>query len=229
MEYLRDKIVEECQKALEKPADFYKKNFINYRGKTTDTEEYYTEVIAEFLCNNIEAFSNIPTITRKATYKTKSHTGACSNCSNRVEENIAKKIYNQTMGKKLDFVGRIIDYQTPLKNVIKDEVGKIDLLSISEDTLYILELKKEDSEETMLRCVLEGYTYMKTANLEKLKLNFDVSHIKNVKACPFVFRNGAQYKEMFEERPHLFELMKLLDSKPYYLRLENGEYIVTED
>lgn len=34
---------------------------------------------------------------------------------------------------------------------MKDEAGKIDMLAHKDETVYVLELKKPDSEETMLR------------------------------------------------------------------------------
>ena len=111
----------------------------------------------------------------------------------------------------------MIDYQTPLKNKREDEAGKIDLLAYDGTTLRILELKKPDSVETMLRCVLEGYTYLKTANIAKLLEDFKLPSDTIVNACPFVFKNGEQHSEMMEQRPHLKRLMDLLDSKPYYI------------
>lgn len=79
-----------------------------------------------------------------------------------------------------------------------DTAGKIDLLSYDGRVLRILELKKPDSEETMLRCVLEGYTYMKTVDGEKLLGEWKFPEDTTIKASPFVFRNGAQHQEMME-------------------------------
>ena len=49
-------IIEKCKDAFKDKKTFYKQSFINYRGKTEDTDEYFTEVIAEFLCNHITEF-----------------------------------------------------------------------------------------------------------------------------------------------------------------------------
>ncbi len=229
MGYTRVDIIEKCQKAMLEANIFYKQGFINYRGKTSDTNEYYTEVIAEYLCNNINAYLNsIPEITRETSYKTESHDGIFSENSNRVEEIIAMKMYNQSKVYDYDLVGKMIDYQTPLKNKRFDEAGKIDLLSYDGKTVRVLELKKPDSNETMLRCVLEGYTYLKTANKEKLFYNFDFPNDAEFKASPFVFKDKIQHEEFKEKRPWLKELMKLLDSKPYFISEVNGKFIVEE-
>ena len=125
-------------------------------------------------------------------------------------------------------IGNIIDYQTPLKNKRTDIAGKIDLLSYDGNCLRVLELKKPFSDETMLRCVLEGYTYLKTVDAAKLLDNFELPANTKVVACPFVFKYGKQYQAMLEKRPHLYKLMEMLESKPYYIIKQDNLYIVEE-
>lgn len=61
-------------------------------------------------------------ITREALYKIESHDGIPkSKNSNREEELIAMEIFRQGVLGKL---GRIIAYQTPLKNRRSDKAGK---------------------------------------------------------------------------------------------------------
>ena len=232
MGYTKQEILSECERAFQNKSTFYKNGFVNYRGRTTDTREYYTEVVAAFLCWNLaEYMSGIETITRKSSYKTESHAGEHPGDTNREEEIIAMRIFKQSedMGA-FDHIGRIEDYQTPLKSVRGDKAGKVDLLAFDGEVMRILELKKPNSKETMLRCVLEGYTYLKTVDDRKLVTDFGLDPDEvTVKACPFVFRRGEQQREMAQEWPHLRRLMALLDSKPYYVAYENGIFIVTED
>jgi len=228
--YSRTDILQKCRVAFNDIKTFYKQPFINYNGRTDDTREYYTEVVAEFLCSNILAYINgIPRITREASYMTAGHDGTFDVNTPREEEKIAMEMFKQSkQGVPYDYIGDIIDYQTPLKNKRSDVAGKIDLLSFDGKTLYILELKKPDSEESMLRCVLEGFTYMKTVNKEKLLDDFSLPRDTIVKASPFVFRNKQQHEQMLEDRPRLFKLMQLLDSKPYYINKENNTYVIGE-
>ena len=230
MGYTRRNIIDKCNKAFEDIKTFYKQTLINYGGKTTDTNEYYTEVISEFLIDNLDEYiSGIPQITRETTYKTPTHTGKVDLSTPREEERIAIDMFNQSKaGNTYDFIGDIIDYQTPLKNKCGDVAGKIDLLSYDGECLRILELKKPDSDETMLRCVLEGFTYLKTANIIKLLNDFSLPESTKVVACPFVFKHGKQHREMLENRPYLLKLMDLLDSKPYYISKEKDLYIVED-
>ncbi len=231
---------------MDNPETFYKKDFINYRGKTVDTNEYYTEVIAEFLCQNIDSYKNsIPTISRQESYFTAGHDGIHKD-SNRKEETIAMDMFKQG---SFSFIGSIVDYQTPLKNKQTDKAGKMDLLSFDGQTLRILELKKPDSDETMLRCVLEGFTYLQTVDKRKLiedfnngyqkhkRINLNIPSNAKVKACPFVFKSfkndkgsqvGIQYAEYCENRKWLLELMCQLDSTPYFINGDENNYIVED-
>ncbi|MDO4731775.1 MAG: hypothetical protein Q4B14_06645 [Clostridia bacterium] len=226
--YSEIQIIKMCEDAMKKPDTFYKQDFINYRGNTVNSDAPYTEVIAKFILENLSQYI-IPQITREKSYFTDGHDGIYSPTSNREEEIIAMELFKRSQdGHQYNFIGKIIDYQTPLKNKRSDEAGKIDLLSFDDSKLYILELKKPDSEESMLRCVLEGYTYLQTVDKIKLLKDFGLPENINVVACPFVFKNGKQHKEMQENRPWLFKLMELLNSKPYYIAENNGFYSVEE-
>ena len=134
-----------CQEYIKNPDFFYQKNFVNYRGRCKDCNELYTEVIAEYILQNLEEF-NIKTITRNSSYKIATHKGKINENSNRIEEKMAISMYQQTYEE----YGTVLDYQIPLKNSRGDKgVGKIDLISLKDDTLYLLELKRSDSKETL--------------------------------------------------------------------------------
>jgi len=225
--YSKNEILEEIQDMV----NFYKRKVVNYRGKTSDSKDYYTEVVAEWILKNIYLFDYIKPITREKSYKVDSHDGIIKNEeSKREEEKIAMKLFDfsQNQGKVFDIIGKIIDYQTPLKNVQTDDVGKIDLLAYNESkkTLRILELKRPDSKETMLRCVLEAYTYLKIVDKTKLLKDFGLPEDTVIKACPFVFYGKEQYREMQQDREHLKDLIEKLGIEVIYLEEKNGEYSI---
>ena len=235
--YSKDEIIKKLEVAKSEMGQFYSQDFVNYRGKTSDKErDYYTEIIAKWLLDNIELFNDIKMISRENSYKVDSHDGKIKNeKSEREEEIIAMKLFDfsQNQGKVFDIIGKIIDYQTPLKNVQTDKAGKIDLLAYNEKenpkTLRILELKKLDSKETMLRCVLEAYTYLKVVDKAKLLKDFGLPKNTKIKACPFVFYGKEQYKEMQaikDDRENLGKLIEKLGIEVIYLKEENGEYSI---
>ena len=235
--YSKDEIIKKLEVAKSEMWKFYSQDFVNYRGKTSDKESYYTEVIAKWLLDNMELFNDIKMISRENSYKVDSHDGKIKNKdSRREEEIIAMKLFDfsQNQGKVFDIIGKIIDYQTPLKDVQTDKAGKIDLLAYNENekTLRILELKKPDSKETMLRCVLEGYTYLKVVDKTKLLKDFALPEDTLIKACPFVFYGKEQYREMQaikDDRGNLGKLIEKLGIEVIYLKEEkDGEYSIVK-
>jgi len=231
--YSKEEIIKKLEESKSKMGQFYNENFLKYIGETSDEEGYYTEIIAGWLLDNIELFNNIKMISRKSNYKVKTHDGIIKNeGSKREEEKIAMKLFelSQNQGKVFDIIGKIIDYQTPLKDIQTDKAGKIDLLAYNEEEkiLRILELKRPDSKETMLRCVLEAYTYLKVVDKDKLLKDFGLPENTKIKACPFVFYGGEQHQEMQKNKENLGELIKELGIEIIYLKEENGEYSVVK-
>ena len=229
--YSKEEIIKKLEASKSEMGQFYSKDFLNYISETSDKEGDYIEIIAGWLLDNIELFNEIKLITREKSYKVKTHDGIIKNEeSRREEEIIAMKLFDfsQNQGKVFDIIGKIIDYQTPLKNVQTDDVGKIDLLAYNESkkTLRILELKKPDSKETMLRCVLEAYTYLKILDKTKLLKDFELPEDTVIKACPFVFYGKEQYREMQQDREHLKDLIEKLGIEVIYLEEKNGEYSI---
>ena len=227
--YSKNEILEEIQDM----GNFYKRKVVNYRGTTSDSKEYYTEVVAEWILKNIYLFDYIKPITREKSYKVDSHDGIIKNEeSKREEEKIAMKLFDlsQNQRKVFDVIGKIIDYQTPLKDIQTDRAGKIDLLAYNENkkTLRILELKRPDSKETMLRCVLEAYTYLKIVDRTKLLKDFGLPENTIIKACPFVFYDGEQYQEMQKNKENLGKLIKKLGIEIIYLEEKDGEYSIVK-
>ena len=224
--YTKNEIINKLEN-LKDISILYKEDFINYRGNTTDTKEKYTEVISEWLLNNINLFDNIQKITRFSSYKVETHDGKHNNQdSNRKEEIMAMEIFNQG---SLNILGKILDYQTPLKNVRDDEAGKIDIVSYNKDikTVYLLELKIEDSKETMLRCILEIFTYLRILDSDKFLFDFGLPKDTKIKASPLVFFNGSQHKEMIGgDNKFLKQLMDKLDIEPFYITKNSNHYAI---
>ena len=235
--YSKEEIIKKLEESKSEMGQFYSENFLNYISETSDKEGDYTEIIAGWLLDNIELFDDIEMISRKSNYKVKTHDGVIKNeGSKREEEKIAMKLFelSQNQGKVFDIIGKIIDYQTPLKNIRADKAGKIDLLAYNEEEkiLRILELKRPNSDETMLRCVLEAYTYLKVVDKVKLLKDFGLPENTEIKACAFVFYDGKQYKKMQEikdNRKNLGKLIEKLGIEVIYLKEENGEYSVVKE
>ena len=188
-------------------ANFYKSAIVNYKGKVTGSKDLYSEVIAETLINDnfIKDWLNLIPV-RPEHFKI-NHPNTDENVdalkiTNRKEEILAKLLFYQG---NVDGLGYIFDYQTPLKATQNDSYGKIDLLGYNtDDKCYsVIELKyrPSGSDETLLRCILEAYTYYKLLDLNQIKSDVGHGGIKNLKELP-------KYKHTDKE-----ELVILFDEK----------------
>ena len=157
--------------------DIYKRKEVNYQSVANDTGEFYSEILAK------EVFENLQSIDTSSDYlfpnKKPSDEKKRENKvlhlkkdiifplnTNRNEENIAKTIFALGLQNKERY--EVIDYQVPVNRVQYSSHGKVDLLIKDKENnkLYISELKDEDSKETLLRAVSEVKTY-----IEKIKYN----------------------------------------------------------
>jgi len=168
MNYTKDETIIELQKELSTIANLYNAACVKWTEKTKDSKEYYSEIIANELLRNLKEFDKIATVTRSSSYCRENHAKIeIDLSSNRNEEIFAKRIANLNF----DELGTIVDYQVPLKDTRQDKgLGKIDLISFDEKnkTLYLIELKYKGNKETLLRAILESYTYYKIVDEKKL-------------------------------------------------------------
>ena len=199
---------------------FYQKPILNRRGmvwdqKTTALTQYVTDYIAGLLLTDSSCqldFDNILGICRSNPYNQKHDGKSGKSTSNRLEEIKAIHIWEQGKQKGIPGIGKILDYQVPLKDKRTDKAGKIDLLAYDEQKgiLRILELKIYDNEnDSLLRTVLEGETYKsilcntkRTKNagahsgLDKLaqKQEYNIPWFENVIACPLLLIKADDLK-----------------------------------
>ena len=188
-------------------ANFYKSAVVNYKGKVTGSKDLYSEVIAETLINDnfIKDWLNL--IPERPEHFKINHPNTDENVdalkiTNRKEEILAKLLFYQG---NVDRLGYIFDYQTPLKATRNDSYGKIDLLGYNKDDkcYSVIELKyrPSGSEETLLRCVLEAYTYYRL--LDRKQINSAKGHegIQQVKKLPgYKHTNETELVVLFDER-----------------------------
>ena len=244
-QYKKSKVIEKLsQYFLDKDCkNLYKDGCINYVGITSDTKENYTKVIVDYLVEHIAEFEKQLSkvlVTRKTSYKTESHTGKSDFDFNkhpggeRREEKIAHAMYCQYKDVPAEF-GKILDYQIPLKNKKDDKgLGKIDLLSVKDGSkpglkiVYFLELKRDSSKETLLRCILEAYTYSKIINKDKLCDDFNIplskKEIREFVIAPLVYKDDG-----FESQLEFVEpLINSLDCsiEIFVWDYKDGKYVI---
>ena len=229
LSYTKEEIIEELKGVLKDNADcLYKSNMVFRKGNIKDTNiPYSEEIIAQLYANGYivhNAFiDNVSEIEREESYYTKSHEELVkirNVGSDQEEKNYVKDLFIDNPFEKE--LGKTIDFEVPLKDCESDCAGKIDLITFNETTaeLFLVEVKKDGSEETALRCCLEIQTYLqKIADIEKFVDDFynagklPTKDLK-VKLAVIVFENsvaGAEFKD--ETRINLQKLVKDFDIK----------------
>lgn len=177
-------------------------------GKTSDTNEDYTEVVGAFLLENgfIEKdnFTGVKQITKKAPYQahTKFSPAACY-LSLHLEEKF----------------GTIVESEIELGNYPDDKAGVVDLMTYKKDLdeLYLIEFEPDYSENTLLSAALKIQTHYQTVDKEKLVNDFyskEDSPIpsKNpqIKKVLVLINDSNAYKEYQENRPNVTKILNEL-------------------
>lgn len=217
--------IKNLDKVLQHVDQLYNSKCINWKGKTSDTNEYYSEVIAKKLLtpNRYKLITQIKQIDRK-NYKIESHKKIIISKTRRKEEIFAKKLHSIELNK----LGKVIDYQIPLKSKRSDKAGKIDLITCKEDAAYIVEVKYLGNTENLLRAVLEIWTYYNQLNKKNFLKSFKEyknKKCRDIKKAVLLAKGSTAYKEATElnERPALKKLIQKLDVKIFLF-----EYRVTK-
>jgi len=188
-------------------ANFYKSAIVNYKGYVKGSKDLYSEVIAETLVTDgfIKDWLNLIPVRPehfKINHSNENEKLDALKITNRKEEILAKLLFYQG---NIDGLGYIFDYQTPLKEARNDSYGKIDLLGYNtDDKCYsVIELKyrPSGSDETLLRCILEAYTYYKLLDLNQIKSDVGHGGIKNLKELPkYKHTDKAELVILFDEK-----------------------------
>ena len=193
-------------------ANFYKSSIVNYKGYVKgaiqEDKNRYSEVISSTLLskNLLKAWKEL-THVRPNHFDTRhDHSESVEmeqlQGTNRKEEILAKLLFYQ---REVDGLGYIFDYQTPLKATQNDSYGKIDLLGYNKDNkcYSVIELKyrPSGSEETLLRCVLEAYTYYRLLDIKQINSVKEHEGIQQLKKLHgYKHTNEAELVVLFDER-----------------------------
>ena len=177
-------------------------------GKTSDTNEDYTEVVGAFLLENgfIEKdnFTGVKQITKKAPYQvhTKFSPAACY-LSLHLEEKF----------------GTIVESEIELGNYPDDKAGVVDLITYKKDSdeLNLIEFESDYSENTLLSAALKIQTHYQTIDKEKLVNDFYSkedspipSENPQIKKLLILLTGSNAYKEYQENRPNVTKILNEL-------------------
>lgn len=112
-------------------------------------------------------------------------------------------------------IGRIVDYEIPLKRggEAPIEIGNINLITETMDKIYLIVAKGKDSEESILRTVLESITKLNMMSRRKLLVDFNQAglnkfkyehHKDDIIPAIMLFEGTRPYEEFRQLTPDSF-------------------------
>ncbi len=226
--YSENKIREMIKSALEtNPLFIYQENFLNYRGRTSDSRKPYSEVIAKEL---VENYHQLMRLGKDVSIRRTKSFNVCHNGIPDVNARLKRFDYLKFSEKLLAIAlfnsdteycfGEIIDYQVSLKEKQSDKFGEIDLVAKKGRSLKLIELKiKGRNEETLLRALLEIYTYYKLINnsLDKFVDDFNLDNGKELYFQPAIiidrFSLSGEILENIDNYPNIKMLVSTINTE----------------
>jgi len=201
-------------------ARLYKSGLVRRTGKTSDTRETYTELLAEAVLGDLaKRFKSIPRIPRRRYLVDRTRLPEPDPAwdRRRTEKRLARWLYHRRKEiGKLRGLGRIKDVQVPLKRRQSDRgIGEIDLVTLDRrdgvPVAWMVELKPGGTRETLLRAVLEIETYSQQVDVRQFRKDFGVQLVR--KAILLVAgESSVAYREADEmasgERENLRRLLE---------------------
>lgn len=112
-------------------------------------------------------------------------------------------VANHAKGSRRRCVAEIVDYEVPTHRLRKGDClsgKKIDAVGRSKnlDRLYIYEAKKNNSNETMLRCLLEAFSYSLFIDRVRFRESFGVRQDATIVLSPLIFEDSVAHKDLTE-------------------------------
>lgn len=207
---------------------------------TTNAEE-----IAEAVLNDFEKFERIPLLSKRKTYQIDSHISnekiSKTGTSNHEEEHYCKETV--LAGESLEYLGRAVGYQIPLKTPRTDDkefarhnkgLGKVDLITYLDGTVTLVEVKLAKSTEHPLKAFLEAFTYWKALGGENA-LNFlnssGINGAKILDKAVVIIKNcepkdGNLYGKFINRSTNMNDLFKKLNVRCFLAEpVENRSHI----
>ncbi len=193
----------------------------------------YCDWIAKWISESADSIALLDEGLRKRSFRIDDHHGQISlqtSVEQITEKRIIRAIYND---QRLPILGRIVDYEVSLKEVRDASHGDIDLLCDTGDAALCVEAKKPKSSESILKAILQAFTYTSLVSTARGRFLADFNLPHTYKLTPAILTycsaaSGDQLKNL-ESSPRLLELLKLLNGMLAKMQISPFRFFVVDD
>lgn len=193
----------------------------------------YSEKIAQILLDNFSKIEISYEGLRRNNFRLASHHGQCqlaTHISQLVEKRFCRALFNL---KEIPLLGTMLDYEVPFKEVNASKHGDIDLLTLKNDKLFVVEAKIAGSQESVLKAVLEAYVYSSLVNAAKEQFYADFAIDPSVKIAPVVLTfvdsaSGRQLREI-DKYPNILKLIYKVNNKLAELGIDKLRFMLVNN
>jgi len=210
-----------------------KKDWYNVYQWGSLQRKSYSDDIANIIINNFHLINLVKKDLRQNNFKIDDHCGQAQLSTPIVqftEKRFLRALFNFANEKPLEYIGKVIDYEVPLKGKRGAQHGDIDLLTCNNNNLFVIEAKKHNSSESILKAILEAFVYTKLVS--SVKRNFYASFGLNIKLtltpAILTFKSATSGKQLIslKDYPNIKRLLFFLNEDLIKDGLNNFRYFI---
>ena len=182
-----------------------------------------TELLSEWLLNDFEKFNWSEKGLRNEGFFQNQHKGQCklqTPIKQFTEKRFCYALFNSSL---YPHFGEVIDYEIPLtatkQGKGKQSHGEIDFISKINKALYFFEAKKANSNESLLKAILEIFVYVfrlaKFNRLEIFRKEYKISDDFLSIPAVMIFKNSTPGKQLIKMKnyPILLKLISRINAE----------------
>lgn len=187
------------------------RRIFNYKGRLKDIDDLSVEYISQLAFQDFHVLKSIgknDSIIRRTKSFNLQHTGISNDINRRKrfgeiwfnEKPFAIALYNSN--HRFPF-GKIFDYEVPLRENRNSKIGNIDLVSLLNNEIFVIELKVESSKasktnESLLTAIMEAYSFSIFLNIRKSKFALDmgINNLSSIRPAILTLKDSLCEEQM---------------------------------
>jgi len=170
-----------CEAVLRRNGQAFEKSWYDVYQWPSLSRSTYTEIISSIILDEYDTIELRTEGVRKRTFKYHDHHGLRYPAT--WEKRFCLALYN---ARKVHLLGDVLDYEVPLKEKQSSDHGDIDVLCWNGDGLLITEVKAYNSKHSLLKAILQAFTYTSLVTTAKARFTRSFKAPDETKLIPAV-------------------------------------------